>query len=196
MKLKTVLLVAALLVVGCTPNLPDLMTVTPQTQDFTGFAIPADGTPEAAVPMTTYVDEALGIAFDYPTEWTIVEPSTDGALIYSYSVASYDMNNRGNIPAGQTKIDINFFGVDDTLETARAVLQADIDSGMAVVVNEETRTHTDGTIAYYYTVNGFLGGTARMMYTVVNGRVISVVAYGAQNQFEAVAASLRAGENP
>lgn len=194
MKRKLALIIVTLLVVGCTPDMSDIATITPPVENFTGFNIPAEGTPEAAVPMTAHLDEASGITFDYPTGWTIVEPVANDALIYSYSVASYEMDNRGNIPDGQTKIDINFFDVDDTLETARAALQADIDSGMAAIVNEETRTAADGSIAYYYTVNGFLGGTARMMYTTVNGRVVSVVAYGARNQFEAVAASLRAGQ--
>lgn len=191
MKLKLILLAAVWLIVGCTPDMSDIATITPPVENFTGFATSPASTPEPAVPMTTYTDENADVAFDYPTGWSIVEPNTEGALIYSYSIASFSTDNRGTIPVGQTKMDINFFSVDDTLDTARASLQADVDSGMAVIMNEETRTAADGSTAYYYTVNGTLGGTARMMYAVVNGRVVSVVAYGAQNQFEAVAASLR-----
>ncbi|MCA0455179.1 MAG: hypothetical protein LCI00_14485 [Chloroflexi bacterium] len=191
MKLKLTLIAAVLLIVGCTPDMSDIATITPPVENFTGFATSPAGTPEPAVPMTTHVDETSGIAFDYPTGWSIVEPNTEGALIYSYSIASFNIDNRGTVPDGQTKMDINFFSVDDTLDTARAALQADVDSGMAVITNEETRTAADGSTAYYYTINGTLGGTARMMYSLVNGRVISVVAYGAQNQFEAVAASLQ-----
>lgn len=193
MKRKFTLLIIGLMLVGCTPDMSDIATITPPVENFTGFDIPNDGTAEAPVPMTAYVDETSGIAFDYPTGWTIIIPSTAAATIHSYTIASYEMDNRGTTPEGQTKIDINFFGLDDTLETARAALQADVDSRMAVIVDEETRTMADGSKAYYYTINGTLGGTARMMYTVVNGRVVSVVAYGAQNQFEAVADSLRAG---
>ena len=195
MKLKLTLLAAVLLIVGCTPDMSDIATLTPPVENFTGFATSPTGTPEPAVPMTTYVDQTSGIAFDYPTGWSMVTPNTDDALIYSYSAASFNADNRGTIPDGQTKIDINFFGAGDTLDTARAALQADVDSGMAVVMNTETRTTADGSTAYYYTINGTLGGTARMMYTTVNGRVVSVVAYGARNQFEAVATSLRVASN-
>ncbi len=192
MKRKLTLLIVGLMVAGCTPDISGIATITPPVENFTGFDVPDDGDAEAPVPMTTYVDETSGIAFDYPTGWNMALPSTEGSTIYSYTIASYEMDNRGTTPAGETKIDINFFGVDDTLETARAALQADVDSGMARIVSEETRTAADGSTAYYYTINGTLGGTARMMYTVVNGHVVSVVAYGAQNQFDAVAVSLRA----
>lgn len=150
---------------------------------------------EARLPMTTQVDATSGVAFDYPTGWSIIAPDTEGAVAYSYSVASYNLTaalNTGSVPTGQTKIDVTFFGAGDTIDTALATLQADVDNGFAIVKDAETRTTADGSTAYYYTINGRLGGTARIMYAAVNGRVVSVAGYGDREQFDAVAASLRA----
>ncbi len=192
MKLQMSLILAILWVaVGCSPS----AAVTTE---------PPIATPKAAITQNsdgtlTYVDKRSGIAFDYPNGWTILEPSDDAAVIYSYSIASYDMTNTSGlgkestsgVPPGQTKIDISFYGAEETPDSARRTVQDDVDSGFAIVTKEETRTAPDGSPAYYYEITGRLGGSARVIYTLINGHTVGVVAYGSGADFEAVVKSLR-----
>jgi hypothetical protein len=96
------------------------------------------------------------------------------------------------IPFGQTKMDITFYGADETPDTARRTIQSDEDSGFAIVRKQETRTAPDGSPAYYYEIQGRLGGSARIIYTHINGHTVSVTAYGDAAHFEDVVASLQA----
>ena len=146
--------------------------------------------------MTTYLDSRSGIAFDYPTGWTMAEPPADDAAIYTYSIATYDLNdpsakNEGSLQHGQTEIDVTFFAKDDTLDSARATLQSDVDSGFAIIVKQETRTTPDGSPAYYYAIQGRLGGAAQALFFSVNGHPVSVVAHGDAAHFDDMVKSFR-----
>ena len=185
-----------MIVAGCNPTTSVAPTSEPTTAtaEATG-AINSHSNTSSAI--TTYVDKRSGIAFDYPNNWTIVAPSDVDAVIYTYSIASYDLNNssasESSLQNGETKIDISFYGADETPESARRTVQADVDSGMAVVTKEETRTAADGSKAYYYAIQGRLGGAAQVIYTSVNGHTVGVVAYGEGENFDSVVKSLRAG---
>lgn len=196
------LLAIPVLIAACSPQ----ATVTPTTQP---AAAPVEATAEAtiapiseatpSVDMTTYVDQRSGVAFDYPTGWTMVAPPDVESDAYSYSVSSFEATDpsaaggktESGLPYGGTKIDITFYGTGETLDSAQRTVQTDVDSGMAVVMKQEPRSMPDGSIAYYYQVNGRLGGTAQVIFASVNGRVVSVVAYGDGVHFEDVARSLR-----
>ena len=195
MKLQMSLIIAVLWVaVGCSPS----AAPTPEPAIATAEATAAT-TNNSNGSVITYVDKKSGIVFDYPTGWSILEPAADDAVIYSYSIASYDMTNTSGlgkestsgVPPGQTKIDISFYGADETPDSARRTVQGDVDSGFAIVTKEETRTAPDGSPAYYYEINGRLGGSARVIYTRINGHTVGVVAYGSGADFEAVVKSLR-----
>jgi len=199
-KVQIRLLVAILLtMVGCSPS--PSVTVTPAlpiaTPDVTASVNSSSNSSDSVI---TYVDQPSGIAFDYPNGWTIVEPPAEDAVIYSYSIASFDMTNKAGIgkdsasgvPPGQTKIDISFYGADETPESARRTVQEDVDSGMALVTKAETRTAPDGSQAYYYEIQGRLGGNAKVIYTRINGHTVGVVAYGDGENFEDIVKSLRA----
>lgn len=193
MKIQISLLMIILVVFGCSSNpvptaisAPSQVTAKPSTN---------------SAGMTTYVDKRSGIAFDYPSSWTMIEPSDDNAVLYSYSIASFDMNNKAGIgkesasgvPPGETKIDVTFYGADETPDSARRTVQSDVDSGFAIVTKEETRTAPDGSPAYYYEIQGRIGGAARVIYTRIDGHTVGVVAYGSGEDFEAIVKSLRQG---
>ena len=199
MNLQITLIIAILWVaVGCSPS--PSATSTPDPAIATAEATAAT-TNNSNGSVITYVDKKSGVAFDYPNGWSILEPTTEDAVIYSYSIASYDMTNSAGlgkestsgVPPGQTKIDITFYGAEETPDSARRTVQADVDSGFAIVTKEETRTAPDGSPAYYYEINGRLGGSARVIYTRINGHTVGVVAYGSEADFEAVVKSLREG---
>ena len=99
--------------------------------------------------------------------------------------------SESELPAGQTTIDVTFHGADETPDSARRTVQADVDSDFVVIMKQETRTAADGSPAYYYAIQGRLGGTAQVLYTSVNGHTVSVVSYGEGANFEVVAKSLR-----
>ncbi len=191
MKVKTLLVIAILLVVaGCNTN-PSTPTET---------VVVTDSPSSISAGMLTHVDKRSGVAFDYPKDWTILEAPVEDAVIYSYSVASYDMTNQAGmgrdstsgVPVGETKIDIIFYGTDETPDSARRTIQSDVDSGFAIVSKEETRKAADGSDAYYYEIQGRLGGNAQVLYTSVNGHTVSVIAYGKEENFEEIIKSLRA----
>ncbi len=54
------------------------------------------------------------------------------------------------------------------------------------------RTAPDGTVAYYYQIEGMFEGTAELYQTRVHGHTVSVVAYGEGANFKDVVKSLRA----
>ena len=189
-----------LIVAGCNPTTSVAPTPEPTTATAEAtVAINSHSNTSSAI--TTYVDKRSGIAFDYPNGWTIVAPTDVDAVIYTYTIASYNIVNpsqttdksESSTPNGETKIDVSFYGADETPESARRTVQADVDSGMAVVIKEETRTAVDGSKAYYYAIQGRLGGAAQVLYTRVNGHTVGVVAYGEGTNFDAVVKSLRAG---
>lgn len=197
MQLKIGLIITILLLlVACSPSPSAIPTPEPPAA-----TTQADSPSTLNSGMMTHVDTRSGIAFDYPTGWTILVPSAGDAVIYTYSVASYDMNAQGGIgkesasgvPPGETKIDISFYAADQTPDSARSTVQQDVDSGFAIVMEEETRTSPDGSPAYYYRIQGRLGGEAQVIYTSINGHTVGIVAYGDGANFEAIIKSLRKG---
>ncbi len=191
------MMVILLIATGCNPSSSSTPQATITTTEEASSS--TDKSSRTSSGMMTYVDTRSGVAFDYPSGWKIIEPPTDDAVIYSYSLASYDLTNpsaptdksESGLPAGQTKIDVTFYGPDETPDSARRTVQADVDSGFVVIVKEETRTAADGSPAYYYAIQGRLGGTAQVLYTSVNGHTVSIVAYGDSTNFEDVVKSLR-----
>jgi hypothetical protein len=187
------LMAVILLVTGCNTNSNSTANPTSPGAEVTA-AIDSVSTINSG--MKTHVDKLSSIAFDYPSGWSIVEPATDGAVIYTYTIASFDLNDpaaksEGDLQSGQTKIDVTFYGADETPDSARRTVQSDVDSGMVVISKQETRIAPDGSPAYYYVIQGRLGGTAQVLYTRINGRTVGVVAYGDGANFEDVVKSLR-----
>ena len=186
------LMVMLLLTAGCSLSADN----NPQAAEATTEVIATLGSASSmSSAMTTYVDKQSSIAFDYPTGWAMIEPPPNDAVIYSYTISSFAPNSgtgsESILPAGQTKMDVTFFGKDETLDSAQQSLQADVDSGFAVIGKQETRTAADGSPVYYYAIQGRLGGAAQVVYTSVKGRVVTVTAYGDGAHFEDVVKSLR-----
>lgn len=182
-----------LMAAGCNPNPNSVANPTSASAEAT-TAIDSVSTINSA--MKTHVDKLSGIAFDYPSGWSIVEPAADGAVIYTYTIASFDLNNpagksEGDLQSGETKIDVTFYSADETPDSARHTVQSDVDSGMVVISKQETRTAPDGSPAYYYVIQGRLGGAAQVLYTRIDGHTVGVVAYGDGANFEDVVKSLR-----
>ena len=198
MKHQIILILAVLLIAaGCGPA-PSSLNAEIVSQAIITQSATAEATSGEFISTKTVIDSRSGIAFDYPVNWTLLEPPADDAVIYTYSIASYDLSNpsgasQDGLPSGQTKIDISFYGADETPDSARRTVQADVDSGMAIVSKEETRIAPDASQAYYYLIQGRLGGTAQALYTSINGHTVGVVAYGDGKHFEDVVKSLRKG---
>lgn len=160
----------------------------------------ASASSSSTVPMTTQVDEPSGVAFDYPTGWTVSPPPDQPAVAYSYSLGSFDFLNppavqnksQQGVPDGETVIQVNFHADNETLESIRGNLQAEVSNGTGKIMKEQPRTMPDGAKAYYYEIQGMFEGTGYLLQTTVNGHTVSVVAYGKGDYFEDVVKSLRA----
>lgn len=191
------LLAVLLAVAGCNLN---PLSVTEPPAATTEVIAPVDNKASISPAMTTLVDERSGIAFDYPTGWTVSPPPEQPAVAYSYSIASFDFlhppsvqsKSQQGVPAGETEIQVNFHAADETVESIRSNLQAEVANGTAKILGEQPRTASDGTTAYYYEIQGMFEGTGYLFQTSVNGHTVSVVAYGEGAHFEDVVKSLRA----
>ncbi len=123
MKHQIILILALLLVTaGCGPA-PTGVGAEIVSQAIKTQSATAEATVGGFISTKTVVDSRSGIAFDYPVNWTLLEPSADDGVIYTYSVASYDLSNpssasQNGLPSGQTKIDISFYGADETPDSA------------------------------------------------------------------------------
>src|SRR4026209_979695 len=101
----TIILVAA----GCNlnPNVSEAAADIPEAT--TEASVTAESTSNVSIPMTTQVDKQSGVAFDYPTGWTVLSPPSQPAVAYSYSIASFDLFNppitpsksQQGLPAGE-----------------------------------------------------------------------------------------------
>jgi hypothetical protein len=196
MKAQTGFLIAIVLIAaGCNLNPNSVAEVSSATT----AASSTEDASDASVPMTTQVDTRSGVAFDYPTGWTVVPPPDAPAVAYSYSIASFDLLNppftpsksQQGVPAGETEIQVNFHAADETVESIRSNLQADVANGTAKILKEEPRTGPNGAKAYYYEIQGMFEGTGYLLQTSLNGHTVSVVAYGEGAHFEDVIKSLR-----
>ncbi|MCA0455180.1 MAG: photosystem II reaction center PsbP family protein [Chloroflexi bacterium] len=186
------LVLTALSIAAC--NLNPTGTPTAQVEPTT-----ASASSSSSVPMTTQVDEFSGVAFDYPTGWTVSPPPAQPAVAYSYSLGSFDFLNPSavqsksdqGVPDGETVIQVNFHAEDETLESIRGNLQSEVSNGTGKILKEQSRTMPDGAKAYYYEIQGMFEGTGYLLQTTVNGHTVSVVAYGEGDHFEDVVNSLR-----
>src|SRR5258705_3595062 len=112
----TLLVMILLLVAGCNlnPNISEAAVDTPVAT--TQASVLSDSPANVSVPMTTQVDKRSGMAFDYPTGWTVSPPPSQPAVAYSYSIASFDLFNppitpsksQQGLPSGEAEIQVNF----------------------------------------------------------------------------------------
>lgn len=200
MKTPFVLLILTTLsIAACNLNPTGTPTAQVATIAPTTAAV-SDTSVSASVPMTTQVDEPSGVAFDYPTGWTVSPPPDQPAVAYSYSIGSFDFLNpsavqnksQQGVPDGETVIQVNFHADNETLESIRGNLQSEVSNGTGKIMKEQPRTMPDGAKAYYYEIQGMFEGTGYLLQTTVNGHTVSVVAYGEGDHFEDVVNSLRA----
>ncbi len=141
----------------------------------------------------TYTDRA-GFKLDYPTGWTLLEPSPDG-IAYAITLLSYDLpdpskqNSEGE-PIG-TKIDIyvdpNMKSVDDL----RAQLQQEVNDGVIEIQAETSCTRADGGAALCLDVVSRFGMPVSMWLTEISGQGVSIVCFGQKAECEPVALSVR-----
>src|SRR4051812_29189901 len=95
----SLLMAIILLAAGCNTN-PD--SVANPTNTDAEATVATDSVSTINNTMKTHVDKLSGIAFDYPSGWSMVEPAADGAVIYTYTIASFDLND----PAGKSEGDL------------------------------------------------------------------------------------------
>lgn len=193
------LAVIVLAAAGCNlnPNVSEASGGIPEPT--TQASITVDSPSNVSAPMTTQMDKASGVAFDYPTGWTVTAPPSQPAVAYSYTITSFDIANppftpsksQQGLPDGETDIQVNFHASDETLESIRSNLQSDVANGTAKILKEQLRTGPNGAKAYYYQIEGMFEGTAHLFQTTVNGHTVSIVAYGEGDYFEDVVKSLR-----
>jgi hypothetical protein len=148
----------------------------------------------------TYTGTIVGFAFDYPTGWTVPpEPPPADAVAYSITIASYnyldpDVQSRGEPDwTTSTKIDVNVQSAGDAnpIEMMYQSIQTDASEGTSEILREEERSLQDGSPARYIRLRDRFGSEASIFLTEINGRGISVVAYGDEAYFDQITRSLR-----
>lgn len=167
-------------------------------------AAPAASSPTSAVvesqaAFATFHDAEGGFSFEYPANWTLLEPPQRGTL-YAITFASYNFLDpaftaSSQLPEGHSKYDVyvDLTGQFTSIEAVRSQflsVQAN-PGGVPQILAEQARMLASGEQALYLHLNSSFGGEVEVLVTLLNGRVIQVVAYGERVLFDQVAMSLR-----
>lgn len=212
------LLLAALVVGGCSPQNPSTPTATgtpvetetaePPATSTSGPDMPTS-TPTspagAVVPevtplsaeTTTYADPYAGFAFRYPADWNLIPPNDETkeqATVYSATLSSWDPVEAGTegIPEGGVKLDVIVVKEDvESLEDAIQWRLSQLEGGVSsgTITSQETWELPSGLLAQRASVES-QDLTAEEMYTVIQGRIVLLSALGDTSIFDRIAVTL------
>lgn len=167
---------------------------------------------EIGIQAETYTDPIGGLAFDYPSGWTLQSPSDEqkqNAVIYTVSLRSMAMTpgpkQQDGLPEGMTAIDItlNKQGPKTLTqainERRSAVLQSDMGQPPVQILSEEDWVLPSGLSAHRFLYDkGPASGNApghdqlsSDLVLMINGQMVLAHGEGDQSLFNIISASLR-----
>lgn len=151
----------------------------------------------------SYIDNNLGITFDYPEGWFISDFPPTNSVAYAISIYSYDAfspnppprgQNEGNFPTDETKfeiyVDLNeqFSTIDELLES---IANNSLDTEQTQIIEQHEWTTTFGAPAVWISGIDRMGSAYQNVVMQVNNHIIQIVAYGDDTLFEAFIASIQ-----
>ena len=189
-KLRTLLiLILAFAVTGCNLSSDE----TPPTSS------PVVNNPESTPgdDMTeTYTDALSGIAFDYPTGWTVSPPPPEDAVAYAITLASYNFLDPnapgvGGLPPGVTKVDVTFAAPGSTIADVRDQLETDISGGFVTLIDEQERTFGNDVPGLFIHGQDTFNTEFTQIIREVGGRTVQITQYGDGDALELIASTMR-----
>ncbi|MBE0689292.1 MAG: hypothetical protein IH587_04125 [Anaerolineae bacterium] len=144
----------------------------------------------------TYTDMLSGIAFDYPSGWTVSPPPPAEAVAYAITLASYDFLDPnapgvGGVPPGTTKVDVAFAPLGSTVGDVRDQLETDISAGFITLLEEQERTFGDATPGMFIRGQDTFNTEFTQIIREIGERVVQITQYGDGNALELIATSMR-----
>jgi hypothetical protein len=198
--------------VTATPE-ASLPTLNPNQPAPTGTAVGLPKTlAELGIPSTTYRDEVAGLAFDYPSGWTINALDDDikkTSLGYTTSLRSYMVKpgtkRSEGIPPDMAAMDVTVImdgpkTYEQAIKERRAAATSSESGQPAKIALEEEWTLPGGLQAHRFLLNlgqdplGGYGTQDKMiseLVTVIDGKMVLVNGFGDLSLYNVVAASLR-----
>lgn len=159
----------------------------------------------------TYTDSVAGLAFDYPANWQLTDPSAANrasALVYSFSLRSPAATPLprmgGDLPPGMTAIDITVYNqgprtLEQAIRERRAAMTSSDNGAPVQIQGEEDWVLAGGVPAHRFLLN--LGpevagqpGPDRIaseLVTLLNGHMVLVSGRGDMSLVNAISGSLR-----
>lgn len=212
------LLLAALVVAGCSPQSPPTPTATGTPVGTETAETPATSTPGPDNPTSTpispagafapevtpvsgetstYADPYAGFAFQYPADWNLIPPdeeTKEQATVYSATLSSWDPVEAGTegIPEDGVKLDVIVVKADvESLEDAIQWRLSQLEGGAstATITSQVTWELPSGLLAQRASVES-RDLTAEEIYTVIQGRIILLSALGDTSIFDRIAVTL------
>ena len=125
---------------------------------------------------TTYQDESIGFALDYPAGWTRIDVETGerGSIV---AIASWEISpqNMDSTPPGETRLDISVLQW-EPLDLDAYVTQRKIawDASGISIINEERRNNQEGLPVVEFRVAGVDGEEAYFLVALISDRFVTL----------------------
>ncbi len=139
----------------------------------------------------TYVDTAIGYAFDYPANWS--SNTNGGVVLYSPNFyPALPTYTEFIPPAGETKIDINIKSANQSTSLGQMVINykkdLEIIGNGEVVLREEQLVLASGLPAVRIKTNA---PSSTSFFTIINGRNLTLHGWGNEKLIDSIAQTLR-----
>ncbi|HMB22256.1 MAG TPA: hypothetical protein VKP08_05485, partial [Anaerolineales bacterium] len=133
---------------------PTNTEVAPVPTDAPTAAVPGAKLPAASFDAQTYIDEKFGFAFEYPSSWTVTEPTGGERGTQVQFLSSPDIANAATLPEGATRVSATVYNWDPKNDLAAYVAQRKTawEASGFTILEEQPRTLELGLSAVQFTV--------------------------------------------
>lgn len=117
-------------------------------------AVPSAKLPAASFDAQTYIDEKFGFAFEYPSGWTVTEPTGGERGTQVQFLSSPDIANAATLPEGATRLSATVYNWDPKNDLTAYVAHRKTawDASGFTILEEQSRTLELGLPAVQFTI--------------------------------------------
>ena len=136
--------------------------------------------PAASFDSQTYINEKVGFALDYPSQWVIKESIVGDRGSQYLLLSKPEIADLPEVPAGETRVAVNVYQWDPKNDLAAFVesRKAGWEASGFTIVTEEPRTLDLGLAAVKFTVQTPDGLTVPFLFAAINEQYLSISGEG------------------
>ena len=136
--------------------------------------------PAASFESQTYINESVGFALDYPSQWVIKESIVGDRGSQYLLLSKPEIADLPEVPAGETRVAVNVYQWDPKNDLAAFVesRKAGWESSGFVIVEEKPLTLDLGLAAVQITVQTSDGLTVPFLFAAIKDRYVSISGEG------------------